>query len=621
MKKDKIGILLRVSSDIQQTDGGGLEVQKNMGLEMSKKLGLKPIIFNEGSQSSYQIELEERVVLVELLDEISKGNITNIWVYNSDRLGRSTQSWWSIYKVLLDSGTKVFVGSSPKPYDLDNPIDEFQMGILSLVSQYDNKLRRMRSVMGKRNSLKNGNTFIGGTKPFGYDVKNKKLIPNEGEKKVLNKIFKMYRDGESTVDIKTYLDTKTEYLPKRSKSGWNLGTIQKMLGNSLYKGVQKWEWKEMVSGKSKVVDTILVKTPQIVPTKLWDEVQIKLLENQKNRNIDKKNISLLDGLIFCKSCGVRLSVKGGVRRTNHLYSCRSVEYKWKNPIKWGEKHKQCSLKKSLRVEETDTQILNHLINIIKESKSVRENFKVKNLNPKFDEVKNLKKESEKRIKYINDKKKIYKGYENNVIDIEVEILTNQIDKKKGKQMVSKISKMMEDLNDEIKRLEKELWMYQNSTEWIDWLNQMFLEIESVRDYTLEKKQQFLNEYLNKIDVEYLTDEQSHRLDFEFKYPIVDDKLNQFGFDEKGNRTYKIEDGLKTSTFKVQLKKTYKSKIKEDKRSELNKLISELKVGKSLSLNQISKELNDRGYTTPTNKVWNKSNLSIYIKRMKVDVGK
>ena len=219
------------------------------------------------------------------------------------------------------------------------------------------------------------------------------------------------------------------------------------------------------------------------------------------------------------------------------------------------------------------------------------------------------------------KKKIYKGYENNVIDIEVEILTNQIDKKKGKQMVSKISKMMEDLNDEIKRLEKELWMYQNSTEWIDWLNQMFLEIESVRDYTLEKKQQFLNEYLNKIDVEYLTDEQSHRLDFEFKYPIVDDKLNQFGFDEKGNRTYKIEDGLKTSTFKVQLKNTYKSKIKEDKRSELNKLISELKVGKSLSLNQISKELNDRGYTTPTNKVWNKSNLSIYIKRMKVDVGK
>ena len=122
MSSNKIGILLRVSSDVQQTDGGGLEVQKSLGLEMSQKLGLKPVIFNEGSQSSFQIELEERIVLVELLDEISKGNIQNIWVYNSDRLGRSTQSCLSIYKVLLDGGLKVYIGSSTKPYDLDNPI-------------------------------------------------------------------------------------------------------------------------------------------------------------------------------------------------------------------------------------------------------------------------------------------------------------------------------------------------------------------------------------------------------------------------------------------------------------------------------------------------------------------
>ena len=205
MSDNRIGILLRVSSDIQQTEGGGLEVQKRMGLEMSEKLGLDPIIFNEGSQSSFQIELEERIVLVELLDEIQKSNIKNVWVFNSDRLGRSTQSWWSIYKVFLDYGVKLYIGSSTKPFDLDNPLDEFQMGILSLVSQYDNKLRRMRSVMGKRNSLKSGNTFIGGTVPFGYNVKGKKLVINKDEGEVVRKMFEMYRDGKSTVQIKMYL--------------------------------------------------------------------------------------------------------------------------------------------------------------------------------------------------------------------------------------------------------------------------------------------------------------------------------------------------------------------------------------------------------------------------------
>ena len=621
MSMENIGILLRVSTDVQQTDGGGLDVQREMGLVMSKRLGFKPIIFNEGSQSSFKVEINERVKLVELLDEVQKGNLKNIWVFNSDRLGRNTQSWMSIYKILIEHGVKIYVGQSTKPYDLDNPLDNLNMNILSLISQYDNQIRRMRSVMGKRNSLKNGNTFIGGTVPFGYDVKRKCLVPNDGEKKVLNRIFRMYRDGKSTVEIKNYLDSHTEYLPKRSKSGWNLGTIQKMLGNPLYKGSQKWEWKEVIGGKSKVVDTIIIKTPQIVPTKLWEEVQLKLIENQRNRNVEKKNISLLDGLIYCKSCGVRLSVKGGKSRTNHLYSCRSVEYKWKDPIKWGDKHKNCSLKKSLRMKETDELILHHLINIIKESKGIRENYKVKNLNPKFDEVKNLKKELEKRTKYINEKKRVYKGYEKNLIDIEVGILTNQYEKKRGKLMIDKISKMMEDVNGEIQKLERELSVYQNSTDWIDWLNQMFLEVESVKGYSLENQQKFLNQYLEKVNVEYLETVKSHKLEFEFKYPIVYDKLSQFGVDKDGKRTYQVEDGSKTSTFVVPVLNSYKSKVGNEEKEELDRLISKLKVEDSLSLNEICKELNDRGYRTPTNKIWNKSNLSIYIKRMKVDVGK
>ena len=621
MSKENIGILLRVSTDVQQTDGGGLDVQREMGLVMSKRLGFKPIIFNEGSQSSFKVEINERVKLVELLDEVQKGNLKNIWVFNSDRLGRNTQSWMSIYKILIEHGVKIYVGQSTKPYDLDNPLDNLNMNILSLISQYDNQIRRMRSVMGKRNSLKNGNTFIGGTVPFGYDVKRKCLVPNDGEKKVLNRIFRMYRDGKSTVEIKNYLDSHTEYLPKRSKSGWNLGTIQKMLGNPLYKGSQKWEWKEVIGGKSKVVDTIIIKTPQIVPTKLWEEVQLKLIENQRNRNVEKKNISLLDGLIYCKSCGVRLSVKGGKSRTNHLYSCRSVEYKWKDPIKWGDKHKNCSLKKSLRMKETDELILHHLINIIKESKGIRENYKVKNLNPKFDEVKNLKKELEKRTKYINEKKRVYKGYEKNLIDIEVGILTNQYEKKRGKLMIDKISKMMEDVNGEIQKLERELSVYQNSTDWIDWLNQMFLEVESVKGYSLENQQKFLNQYLEKVNVEYLETVKSHKLEFEFKYPIVYDKLSQFGVDKDGKRTYQVEDGSKTSTFVVPVLNSYKSKVGNEEKEELDRLISKLKVEDSLSLNEICKELNDRGYRTPTNKIWNKSNLSIYIKRMNVDVGK
>lgn len=621
MSNKKIGLLLRVSSDIQQNEGGSLEIQKNMGLELSKKLGLRPIIFNEGSQSSFKIEIQERVKLVELLDEITKGNIKNLWVFNPDRLGRSSNSWWTIYKVLLDSGVNLYVGTSTKPYNLSNPIDEFQMSILSLVSQYDNKLRRMRSVLGKRNSLKNGQTFVGGTIPFGYDVVDKNLVPNVKKVKVLNTVFKMYSEGKSTIDIKLYLDTETEFLPKRSKEGWNIGTIQKMLGNSLYKGVQKWEWREIISGKPKIVETIFLKTPQLVPTELWEKVQVKLKENQKYRKVEKSLNTVFDGLIFCKSCGVKLSIRGGSSKSNNLYSCRSVEYKWKNPSKWGDKHKNCSLKKSLRVDETDTLILDYIIEIIKKSKQIREEYKVKNLNPKFEDSKILKRELNKKNKYLNDKKKVFKGYENNIIDLDVQIITNQIDKVKGKKMIEKISELLNGVGSEIKRLESEMWVYENTTQWVDWLKNMYIDIDGISSSKLENKRDFLNKYINRIYVEYLVTEQSHRFEFEFKYPIIDDLMTQKGVDYSGRRVYNIEGGTNTTSMEVEFKNSYKIKKNIDVTEKLNKRISDLRIEKSYSLNKVCSILNEEEFRTITNKKWNKSNLSIYIRRNGLDLGK
>ena len=67
--KNTLGILTRVSSKPQETDGTSLEVQKQLGEKCSKKLGLEPMIFNEGSQSSYNVEINQRPILVELLEK------------------------------------------------------------------------------------------------------------------------------------------------------------------------------------------------------------------------------------------------------------------------------------------------------------------------------------------------------------------------------------------------------------------------------------------------------------------------------------------------------------------------------------------------------------------------
>ena len=62
-------------------------------------------------------------------------------------------------------------------------------------------------------------------------------------------------------------------------------------------------------------------------------------------------------------------------------------------------------------------------------------------------------------------------------------------------------------------------------------------------------------------------------------------------------------------------------MSDSERGKLNKMIIELKVGKSLSLNQICNELNQKKLLTPTNKKWDKSKLSSYYNQLKIDVGK
>ena len=146
-------------------------------------------------------------------------------------------------------------------------------------------------------------------------------------------------------------------------------------------------------------------------------------------------------------------------------------------------------------------------------------------------------------------------------------------------------------------------------------------VSRVQSYDLNKKQKFLNDYINKIDVEYLPKVQSHKFGFEFKYPIVEDKLINDGLDKSGKRKYQIDKGLNTSSSTLQIPNNHKSKLSESEKNELNRVISKFRVEDSLSLNDISKRLNDKGYRTLTNKLWNKSTVSLYIKRMKVDVGK
>ena len=62
-------IYTRVSSTAQEEDGTSLDNQKNLGIKKSEILGMSYKVWDEGGQSSFHDDLDNRPVLVELLTE------------------------------------------------------------------------------------------------------------------------------------------------------------------------------------------------------------------------------------------------------------------------------------------------------------------------------------------------------------------------------------------------------------------------------------------------------------------------------------------------------------------------------------------------------------------------
>lgn len=621
---EKIGLLYRVSSQQQETDGNSLDVQREMGRRISKKLGVDFIEFNEGVQSSYNVEVNLRPKLVELLDNIQKKDgIRKVWVFNTDRLGRTSQSWYSILKLFLDFGVQIYVGEDyKKPYDLTNSVDKLVIGVLSLISQYDNELRRLRSVIGKRNSLKSGNTYLGSTIPFGYSVEGKNLVINDKEIKYVNEIFKMYDEGKSTMNIKIYLDKQFDIKPRRSKYGWNIGTIQKMMRNTLYIGEQLWEWKEKLPNEEEhIVESIKIKTPSIVDVDLWTRVNDRMslhLREVRTKKIQNK-LPLLKGVLKCKKCGLGLSHR--FRETNHYYG-RCKEYSWKyNKEKFHSS--KCSIEKSLRIEETDEKVFETIVEVIKNSKKIREQYKTLNLSPKWEDEKLIKTKIGTIKKYLREKTKEKNRYEDELVEIEFEIRTKKITSSKGEKLKTKFQNTIDILDEEIQKLQKDLKLISNSKGWVNWIDKMSKEIEIIKTSSLEKRKDFINKNIQEIKVEYDDKLKSHKLDIDFRFPIVGDKFEYDvnGLrDDKGLRVYKINDGTTNKNIEIPLV-NYRKKQNDKNREKLNSEIIRLKEESGFSLSEICNELNNKKLYSPTNKKWDKSKLSSYYKYLKETVPK
>ena len=162
--KERLHIYTRVSTSTQ-VDGTSLEVQKDNGIELSKKLGMDYKIHNEGSKSGSGDDLDGRPILSNLMTMVRGGEVKHIFVYEFSRLSRNTVISSIITEDFRKYGVKIHLMNGD--YDLSSPIDEMVSTILNSVSRYERQTIIIRSKLGLRKSYEKGK-ITGQIPPLGY---------------------------------------------------------------------------------------------------------------------------------------------------------------------------------------------------------------------------------------------------------------------------------------------------------------------------------------------------------------------------------------------------------------------------------------------------------------------
>jgi len=236
----------------------------------------------------------ERPALQKLLADIDAGRIDIVVVYKIDRLTRSLADFAKLVEA-FDKKTISFVAVTQQ-FNTTTSMGRLTLNVLLSFAQFERELSSER-VRDKIAASRQKGKWTGGGIPLGYDVKDKKLVVNKREAKIVRTIFERYLALKCLRRLKEDLD-KRGIASKRRTDGsgrivsggvpFTYGPLAYLLKNRTYLGEMghKGRW---FAGEHRAI---------ITPT-LFDAVQEVMKRNSIERRQRRSSPpALLTGVLF-----------------------------------------------------------------------------------------------------------------------------------------------------------------------------------------------------------------------------------------------------------------------------------------------------------------------------------
>lgn len=302
MEKNKAVIYARYSEGPRQTDQS-IEGQITDCTAYAERNGLSVVgIYADRHISG--TSTEGRYEFLQMVDDAKKGLFNAVIVWKVDRFGRDRRDI-AVYKhALKQAGVVLHYAAESVP---DGPEGIILESVLEGLAEYYSADLRQKVTRGMKESLKKGQ--YPGKLPYGYTKdKQKNVLINEEEAKVVREIFQLYTDRHSIAEIVRILANKGVFMKN--------GSIYRILNNSHYTG--KFEMMGME-----------IEVEPIITEDEWNLTRDFL---KSPHRADSRIRYMLSGKCVCEKCGSILTGTHGTSKSGKKFAYYHCQNKCIKPL-------------------------------------------------------------------------------------------------------------------------------------------------------------------------------------------------------------------------------------------------------------------------------------------------